>query len=59
LAAEFGVSDGEEGWPGLGAPEEVEVEGYGVGLVLGGEGEGAVEGGDTEEDTGYETTVGN
>lgn len=58
LAAEFDVGDGEEGGAGVGAAEEVEVEGYGVGLVLGGEGAGEVGVGGAEEDGGYEAAVG-
>lgn len=59
MSAEFGITDCEEGGSNLGASEEIEVQGYGVGLVLGREGEGTMEGGDTEKDAGYVTTVRN
>ena len=58
LPAEFGVVDGEVGGAGGGAAQEFEVEGYGVWLVLGGEGGVEVGAGDVEEDRGYEAAVG-
>lgn len=58
LPAELEVLDCEVGGAGLCAAEEVEVEGDGVGLVLGGEGEGEVLLGDEEEGGGYVAAVG-
>lgn len=34
LTTEFGILDGEERGAGLGAAEEIEVEGYSVRLIL-------------------------
>lgn len=42
LAAELDVFDGEVGGTDLRAAQEFEVQGYGVGLVLGAEGGGEV-----------------
>ena len=42
MPAELGVDDFEGAGPGLGAAQEVGVEGEGVRLVLGGEGGGEV-----------------
>jgi len=57
LTPDFGVFDCEDGRPDLGSPQEIEVEGYGVGLVLGGEGAAEMGRGYSEEDGCYEAAV--
>lgn len=59
LPAEFGVVHGEVGGAGGGAAQEFEVQGYGVRLVLRGEGGGEVGADDVEEDGGHEAAVRN
>lgn len=58
LSAELGVDDFEDAGAGLGAPQEVDVEGEGVWLVLGRQGGGEVQAGDGEEVAADDAAVG-